>query len=337
MFANASSVSSTVTASRASAAASPAAATAAGTSTASERPRATEEDAEDEHPRAGDEVADAGADERGAAVAREAGVVGDEGCPRDRDRDHEVDAEPDGVPPSPGRPQFADVRLGQRPPGQVEQRGEDRPDRVLADEPADDADGPTTAMAAATAPNATVHTRCLEAEQLVGERRRGCGDHDQLEGRPAEALGDVERRRPVRPLPAERRADEHHRGHARVRADRPAAPSIRLPITLPRTIASRASGKDRAGTRNAAATSTSSDTPRFDQSSVVSSKPSTRRRSGTGSMPQLGVRSPLPSLRRPDPDQVRRVCSQPLVAAPRVRESSGGAPPPAAGAASPSP
>jgi hypothetical protein len=69
----------------------------------------------------------------------------------------------------------------------------------------------------------------------------------------------------------------------------PAAASIRFPISAPTTIATTASGSDSAGTRNAPATRTSKLTPRFPQSSAVSSPPSTRRRSGTGSIPQFGV------------------------------------------------
>ena len=67
----------------------------------------------------------------------------------------------------------------------------------------------------------------------------------------------------------------------------PAVPSMAFPMTQPSTIASSASGSDSAGTSAAPATTTRSDTPRFPQRSPVSSVPSTRRRSGTGSMPQL--------------------------------------------------
>ena len=67
----------------------------------------------------------------------------------------------------------------------------------------------------------------------------------------------------------------------------PATPSIVFPITQPMTIASTACGKESAGTSAAPATITSSETPRFPQSSPVSSVPRTRRRSGTGSIPQL--------------------------------------------------
>jgi hypothetical protein len=64
---------------------------------------------------------------------------------------------------------------------------------------------------------------------------------------------------------------------------------MRLPIRLPATIAISASWRESAGTRNAAATRTSSDTPRLPQRSAESANPSTRKRSGTGSTPQAGV------------------------------------------------
>src|SRR4051794_12041030 len=74
---------------------------------------------------------------------------------------------------------------------------------------------------------------------------------------------------------------------------RPSAPisaataSIALPITAPTSVAASAVFSGRS--KYAGRTSTSSEMPRFVQSSVVSSVPSTRRRSGTGSIPQLGV------------------------------------------------
>ena len=87
-----------------------------------------------------------------------------------------------------------------------------------------------------------------------------------------------------------------------------ATASSTLPITAPVTIASMASRSESAGTSSAPITITSSETDRFPQSSAESSPVSTRRRSGTGVMPQLGVRSVNgPSLRRYEPDQVRRV------------------------------
>ena len=100
----------------------------------------------------------------------------------------------------------------------------------------------------------------------------------------------------------------------------PPSPSNTLPTTAAATIAAIATGSESASppcdagrTRKAPATITSSDTERFAQSRKPSNVPSTRRRSGTGSMPQFGVSvsDKLSSLRRYEPDQVRRVCSQP--------------------------
>src|SRR5256886_10254520 len=95
---------------------------------------------------------------------------------------------------------------------------------------------------------------------------------------------------------------------------RPASPSSRFPATAPTTIAIRASRNESAGTSTAPSTITSRLTERFPQRSIVSRSPSTCRRSGTGSIPQLGVFSSikLRSLRWHDPEQVQRVSSQPL-------------------------
>ena len=74
-----------------------------------------------------------------------------------------------------------------------------------------------------------------------------------------------------------------------------ATASIAFPSTQPIAIAISASGSDSAGTSAAPATTTSSETPRFPQRRPVSSVPSTRRRSGTGSMPHVGLSSRLTS------------------------------------------
>ena len=72
-----------------------------------------------------------------------------------------------------------------------------------------------------------------------------------------------------------------------------AIPSRTLPATAPTRIASIAVGSDSAGTSSAPITITSSETDRFPQSSSESSVPRTRSRSGTGLIPQLGVRSSI--------------------------------------------
>src|SRR5262245_24426237 len=63
--------------------------------------------------------------------------------------------------------------------------------------------------------------------------------------------------------------------------------SIPFPITAPTRVAASAVLNGRS--KYAGRTRTRSEMPRFVQSRVVSSVPSTRRRSGTGSIPQLGV------------------------------------------------
>ena len=90
----------------------------------------------------------------------------------------------------------------------------------------------------------------LEAEQLVGERRRRRRDHEQLEHRPAEALHDVDRGGKVRPTLAERQRACVTIAGTRVCAPiAPATASIRLPIRHPTRIAASAPGSDSAGTR----------------------------------------------------------------------------------------
>jgi hypothetical protein len=62
-----------------------------------------------------------------------------------------------------------------------------------------------------------------------------------------------------------------------------ASASIELPISPPTRVAASASFSERS--KYAGRTRTSSEMPRLSQRSVVSKKPSTRSRSGTGSIP----------------------------------------------------
>ena len=91
----------------------------------------------------------------------------------------------------------------------------------------------------------------------------------------------------------------------------PAMASIRFPIRQPTAIATNAEGRESAGTRIAPATTTSSETPRLPQRSARSKPPSTRSRSGTGSMPQEVSFSLTAELYRlaeaPEPDAVSYV------------------------------
>ena len=124
-------------------------------------------------------------------------------------------------PPSPGRCQAS----SSPPPSSAHQREvgdreRDDPHCDAADHGAHDADRPEQAERERRgAEDERPGPSGLEAEQLVGERRRGRRDHEQLEHRPAEALDDVDRRREVRAARAERRPQEHHRRHARLGAD----------------------------------------------------------------------------------------------------------------------
>ncbi len=188
-------------------------------------PSRDDEDPDREDPRRAQEVAEARADQGGPAAAREACVVRDERHPRDRDRDHEVDAEPDRHPAlALGRPELADVRLVQRPPRQVDERGEHGPQGEAANEPADEADrAHERERGGGGAEEDRPRPLRPEAEDLVRERGRRGGDDDQLEGRPAEALRDVQGRGEERPAPAERRAEKRPstgRAHPR-RSSRP--------------------------------------------------------------------------------------------------------------------
>jgi hypothetical protein len=71
----------------------------------------------------------------------------------------------------------------------------------------------------------------------------------------------------------------------------PATASIRFPTRQPTRIATSAVGSESAGTSTAPATITSSETPRFPHRRPMSTPPSTRSLSGTGSIPQDVSRS----------------------------------------------
>ena len=122
-------------------------------------------------------------------------------------------------------PELAHPAGFERPPGQVEQRRDDEVDRELADEPAHDAD--RAQQRERERDDAEEHRpRRLgrDAEQLVGERRGGRRDDDQLERRPAEALEHVQRGRRVRADAAERCSQQHHPRRTRVGPDQARRP-----------------------------------------------------------------------------------------------------------------
>ena len=236
------------------------------------------------------QVADADAAERAAPVAREARVVGDERRPGHGDGDDGVDREPERavVPARSTRCVRRSRRRGSTRRGRRPTRAPPR-SRTCGRSGARSRSGPSSAStAASTAEHELPEPDRLEAEQLVAQQAGRGRDHDQLEDRPAEALEDVQPGRDVRAPPAERRALQHHRRHARVGPDqRRDREHARCRSRRRRASPSSACFSDRS--KYAGRTSTSSEMPRFVQSSVVSSVPSTRRRSGTGSIPQLGV------------------------------------------------
>ena len=260
------------------------------------------------------------------ARAAEAGVVGDERDPGDRDRDDEVDAlEHRRAALAAAVPQVAEAGAVERPPRQVEERGEHGPDRELAHELAHEVDRPEQRQRERdAAEDERPEPLGAEAEQLVRERGDGRGDDQQLEDRPADALGGVEDGR--RPTSRAARA---------ARASAPSPARARRRRSARRARASCCRSGCRAGSRGTPpaarapargrcpATSTSSETPRFPQRRPVSSSPSTRRRSGTGLIPQAGV----PSIAAAPPfagiTRIRSYgCVLSLVEAPRWRHSN---------------
>jgi hypothetical protein len=108
------------------------------------------------------------------------------------------------------------VGVVQRPPGQIRERREDDPERhalhPLADEP-DRADEREDRRGRRG-------RELPDPERAVHERLRSGGDHEHLEDRPADVLEDVEPGGEVGARPAERRAQQDHRRHARLGADR---------------------------------------------------------------------------------------------------------------------
>src|SRR3954454_13751297 len=113
-------------------------------------------------------------EERPAARAREAGVVGDERHPRHRERDHEVDTEPEGAAVPAARPQTADVAVAQDPHREVEDRRCDGPDADVAREPTPEAAGThKREREAERTEDQLPHPDELDLEDAVAECSRG--------------------------------------------------------------------------------------------------------------------------------------------------------------------
>ncbi len=193
--------------------------------------REHEDRAEAELEQGREQVTDPDAEERAPPVTRETRVVGDERRPRDRHRDHRVDREPErAVVRARVRPEVPEIRSVDDPPREVDDREADRPDRELAHEAADEADRPEQReRSGEPAEEKLPRPGRLEPEQLVAEQPGRGSDHDQLEDRPAEALRDVEHGRDVRAALTERSPLEHHRRHAPVRTDQRSQREHRVP------------------------------------------------------------------------------------------------------------
>ncbi len=193
--------------------------------------REDEHGTEREEPGVGYQVAEPRACQRAAPGLREPRVVGGVRHPRDRDPDHDVSALPDGEPSLALRvPDRAEVGAVERPPGEVEERERNGPDREPTDEPTDEADGPEQSEhESAGAEDESPEPLRAEPEELVRERSRSCRDHEQLEDRPADSLQHVDPRRQERAALAQGRAHERHPGDARVCADHPRDREHRVP------------------------------------------------------------------------------------------------------------
>src|SRR6266511_1395613 len=141
--------------------------------------------------------------------------------PGDGDGDDGVHREPEGaVMPAAVRPEAAEIRALEDPPGEVDDRGNHCPDRELADKATNEADRPEQGEERGEPAECELpDPDRLETEELVAEEPGRRRDDDQLEDRPAEALKDVENSGDVGAALSEGGALEHHRRHASVRAD----------------------------------------------------------------------------------------------------------------------
>src|SRR5262249_11756571 len=154
--------------------------------------------------------------------------------------------------------------------------------------------GPSRPSAIETAPNAIAHAQRAEKPKTLSDSFAAAiemmisSNVDQP--RFCATLRTVGAYEPRRPSGARRSTMPGTRPSLPIR---PARPSRRFPATAPTRIARSAVFRERAGTRKAPSTITRRLMERLPQRSIVSSSPSTRRRSGTGSMPQFGVCSSL--------------------------------------------
>ena len=119
-----------------------------------------------------------------------------------------------------GVPEIAGARTVQRPPREVADGRGHRPDREPPDVLADEGDRAGEGERKRDrAEDEDPDPALAEAEDAVGEGVRRGRDDDQLEGRPAQVLHDVEHRRCVRAALPERLPHEHHPREAALGAD----------------------------------------------------------------------------------------------------------------------
>ena len=150
--------------------------------------------------------------------------------------------------------------------------------------------GPATAMAVARAPKATTHSGlAADAEHPLGDGGGGGGDHEQLEGGPAQVLDDVAGGGEQRAADPERGPVQDHGRHAGGGGRHGGQPEQGVADHGPDHGGRQGLPRPRAGTSRAPATSTSRLTPRLPQSTAWSRKPSRRWSGGTGSMPHSGA------------------------------------------------
>jgi hypothetical protein len=186
------------------------------------------------------------------------GVVGGQREPGDRQRDDDVDGRPERAGPA---LLHLRQRLGQHPDEQVGDRRERRPDRVPR-EHAHDTERPERH-------GGGEHARRDDEGPARGvERpRRRLGDDDDLEGRPPQALQDVQAGRQGAGPAAEQPAQQDHRRHALAGGGRGGQAEQPAPITVPTAMARTVSRSGRpASTTKDAATGSSRLTPRLAQS-----------------------------------------------------------------------
>src|SRR6185436_16047428 len=148
--------------------------------------------------------------------------------------------------------------------------------------------GPRSARASVAAPKTSVHSHFASNPKSSSERAPAAvamtSSSKVVQPIPWSTLTPVGRSDPRCPSGARISAMPGTRASAPII---PATASIEFPMRQPTTMATSAEASDSAGTRIAPATMTRSETPRLPHSRPVSTPLRTRKRGGTGSIPQL--------------------------------------------------